>query len=566
VADAFAAKFSADGGTLEYCTFLGGADVDLGRGIGIDDSGFICVTGATVSLDFPIKNAFIPTYSGNTDAFVTRLTPAGDDMVYSTYLGGSGGDAGKGISVNGEGCAFVVGMTQSTDFPLRNAYDSTRNGSLEVFVTKITPDGDALAYSTFVGGSGGDVATHVALDSSGCAYVTGYTPSEDFPLVLSYDSTFSGVNDVFLFKLSSPGADSDGDGILDAMDNCPLVYNPEQTDADGDGVGDGCDACPGFDDRDDVDGDLVPDECDNCPSVANANQADTDGDGVGDVCDVCQGYDDMLDSDGDQVPDGCDNCALQFNPDQVDDDHDGYGAVCDCNDADSIANPETVWYQDLDGDTFGNASVVTVRCQQPLGYVLNGDDCNDTNARVHPGAIWYLDGDSDGYGESDSFVTACDPGPGYALDSADCNDSNPDIHPTADETCNGLDDNCDGQKDEGLEDTDADGFGTACDNCPLVYNPDQADSDGDGTGDACESCCGQYTGGFTGNADCDADGKMNLADITKLIDRIYLSKEPLCCEENGNVDGDTEGKMSLSDITKLIDHIYLSREPTVACP
>lgn len=79
------------------------------------------------------------------------------------------------------------------------------------------------------------------------------------------------------------------------------------------------------------------------------------------------------------------------------------------------------------------------------------------------------------------------------------------------------------------------------------------------------SCCGQYAGGYTGNTDCDSDGKMNLADITRLIDRIYISKTALCCEENGNVDGDAENKMNLADITKLIDHIYLSKDPTAAC-
>jgi hypothetical protein len=79
------------------------------------------------------------------------------------------------------------------------------------------------------------------------------------------------------------------------------------------------------------------------------------------------------------------------------------------------------------------------------------------------------------------------------------------------------------------------------------------------------SCCGAYTGGYTGNTDCDTEGKMALADVTKLIDRVYLSKTPLCCEENGNVDGDPEGKMALADITKLIDHIYLSKQPTALC-
>ena len=81
----------------------------------------------------------------------------------------------------------------------------------------------------------------------------------------------------------------------------------------------------------------------------------------------------------------------------------------------------------------------------------------------------------------------------------------------------------------------------------------------------CLKCCGYYTGGYTGNTDCSVDGKMNLGDVTRLIDRVYLTKNPLCCEENGNVDGDNEGKMGLSDITVLIDHIYLSRQATAAC-
>ena len=78
-------------------------------------------------------------------------------------------------------------------------------------------------------------------------------------------------------------------------------------------------------------------------------------------------------------------------------------------------------------------------------------------------------------------------------------------------------------------------------------------------------CCGRYTGGYTGNTDCDKEGKMGLADITRLIDRVYLSKLPLCCEANGNVDGDDDGRLNLADITKLIDHIYLTKKPTAFC-
>jgi hypothetical protein len=84
-------------------------------------------------------------------------------------------------------------------------------------------------------------------------------------------------------------------------------------------------------------------------------------------------------------------------------------------------------------------------------------------------------------------------------------------------------------------------------------------------GDACESCCGFWTFGYTGNIDCSDDGKRNLADITRLIDNVYISKEALCCIENGNVDGGELAKVNLADITRLIDHVYISKAETAVC-
>lgn len=79
------------------------------------------------------------------------------------------------------------------------------------------------------------------------------------------------------------------------------------------------------------------------------------------------------------------------------------------------------------------------------------------------------------------------------------------------------------------------------------------------------SCCGIYTGGLTGNIDCDNDGNRNLADITRLIDHVYISKLALCCESVGNVDGSSDGNVNLADITRLIDHVYISKAETASC-
>jgi hypothetical protein len=126
--------------------------------------------------------------------------------------------------------------------------------------------------------------------------------------------------------------DSDGDGIVDACDNCPSVYNPNQLDSDGDGIGDVCDNCPSVYNPNqlDSDGDGIGDVCDNCPSVYNPNQLDSDGDGIGDVCDNCPlVYNpDQLDIDGDGIGDACDNCPSVSNPNQEDSEHNGVGDVC----------------------------------------------------------------------------------------------------------------------------------------------------------------------------------------------------------------------------------------------
>jgi hypothetical protein len=131
--------------------------------------------------------------------------------------------------------------------------------------------------------------------------------------------------------------DTDGDGVFDAVDNCPLTENADQMNSDGDSFGDACDNCPTFasDDQTDTDGDGIGDVCDNCPDLANVDQADADADGLGDACDACP-MDAANDSDGDGICGNVDNCPTVYNPNQLDSDGNGIGDACeesyDCGD------------------------------------------------------------------------------------------------------------------------------------------------------------------------------------------------------------------------------------------
>jgi hypothetical protein len=181
---------------LSYSTYLGGSGGDFGSGIAVDSSGSAYVTGGTQSVDFPTSNPF---QASNNSAlgtgFVAKLNPSGSALVYSTYLGGGGTNAGYAIAVDASGNAYVTGMTSSPDFPTVNPFQASNNSALGTgFVAKLNPSGSALVYSTYLGGSVADVGNGIAVDSSGNAHVTGDTLSTDFPVT-------SGA-----FQTTGPGA------------------------------------------------------------------------------------------------------------------------------------------------------------------------------------------------------------------------------------------------------------------------------------------------------------------------------------------------------------------------
>jgi uncharacterized repeat protein (TIGR01451 family) len=206
-ASAFVTKFTADGSALLYSTYLGGSATAYAYGIAVDRSGNAYLTGQTDSTDFPTVNAVQAAYAGEQDSFVSKLSADGSALLYSTYLGGSGNDEAYGIAVDGSDSAYVIGRTDSTNFPTTSgAFQTTIQGPINAFVTKFTSDGSALAYSTYLGGNRGDQGAGIAVDASGSAYVTGSTVSTNFPTVNAFQSSLQDIQAAFVTKFTADGS------------------------------------------------------------------------------------------------------------------------------------------------------------------------------------------------------------------------------------------------------------------------------------------------------------------------------------------------------------------------
>jgi hypothetical protein len=201
--DTFVTKIDAEGAALVYSTYLGGSGGEESTAIAVDGAGKVYVTGESTSLDFPVANAFQPTNRGGMEAFVAKLDATGTAFVYSTYLGGTGDDGGLGVAADSAGNAYVSGFTLSSDFPTANALQSTNRGGQDAFVAKINAGGSALVYSTYLGGEGGEVASGIAVDEAGNAWVTGRTGSTNFPTANPIQPTNHGGNDAFVTKLNA---------------------------------------------------------------------------------------------------------------------------------------------------------------------------------------------------------------------------------------------------------------------------------------------------------------------------------------------------------------------------
>jgi hypothetical protein len=228
----FVLKLNAAGSAALYSTFVGGSGTDTFRGLAVDGNGNAYIAGSTSSNDFPLANAFQSNAGGGLDGFVSKLNASGSGVVYSTRFGGALDDGVYAIAVDQNGAAYLAGETYSYDFPIKNAFQPTKAGSHMTdssqgngFVAKLSPEGDVLVYSSYLGGeicypyycyhpfgpvpqTPGDAAYGIAVDGQGHAYVTGLSNSFTFPLQDSRlpQRTADNVESLFVSKVSSSGA------------------------------------------------------------------------------------------------------------------------------------------------------------------------------------------------------------------------------------------------------------------------------------------------------------------------------------------------------------------------
>lgn len=221
-ADAFVARVSPTGGTLEFSTFLGGATYDYSNSVDVDSGGNTYVIGLTDSADFPATPGVVgPSLRGTYDGFLAKLDGTGTTLVYGTFLGGTWYDGGTSVAVDADGNAFALGWTISADFPVTpGAYDTTLSGGGS-FIAKVDPLGRAFVYATFLEAAANVDPGGIVVDAAGNAFVSGYTDATGFPTTANaFDRTcgtdgtcnYDGVRrywDSYLTELNAAG-----DGLL----------------------------------------------------------------------------------------------------------------------------------------------------------------------------------------------------------------------------------------------------------------------------------------------------------------------------------------------------------------
>jgi hypothetical protein len=242
--DAFVTKLTPNGNSLLFSTYLGGTGFEeVESNLAVDAEGNAYITGETASIDFPVTDgAFQSTPGGGYDGFVAKLNHMGTSLIFATYLGGSGDDRGRGIALDAQDNVYVTGETKSANFPTSsNPFQKNHAGAMDAFVTKFTTDG-SLVYSSFLGGSNTDGGHGIAVDGSGCAYITGETYSDNFPTSPdALQKSQAAYSDAFVTKVNQEGTallystylggDGHDSGNAIAVDSRGRAYIAGQTDS-----------------------------------------------------------------------------------------------------------------------------------------------------------------------------------------------------------------------------------------------------------------------------------------------------------------------------------------------
>jgi hypothetical protein len=226
--DSFIAKYYIRGTSsgLIFSSIIGGSGSDVSVGLGLDPNGNIYLAGSTDSKDFPLVSPISPDYVGKLEVFISKFSPDGTQLIYSSFFGGKNDDKPHAIKVDRNGSAYISGETESRDFPVKTQYKIDRPGLSDIFVAKISQSGAAFDFSTLIGGSSYDRAFAFDIDNEGSVYLTGETSSGDFPIVpyktgwggnvtdFPYDYTYNGGTDCFLVKLTGSGSKLEYSGFF----------------------------------------------------------------------------------------------------------------------------------------------------------------------------------------------------------------------------------------------------------------------------------------------------------------------------------------------------------------
>jgi len=541
-------KLTPDCSSIIWSTYLGGSNWDGWPGLGVDSLGDVYVTGQTYSSNFPTQNALQGTLRGGSDVFVTKLTTNGA-LVYSTYLGGTGNEWWARSGVDDSGHAIIVGLTQSTDLPVVNAFDPTYRGNDDIFLAKFAADGESLVYCTYLGGTAPEENHAITVGPDGGAFVTGLTGSVDYPTTPgAYNRTLvNGDYDCYVTKVASDGSLAystfvggssfeDGMGIFvdrsghayvgggTSSSDFPLVNSYDTTrytmacghvfklSPGGDSLE--YSAILGGNDNWSVVGDIAADDSGRIIAVLATWSAEIPMHNAFDP--TYRGGEDgalvVWDKTGKRIDfstylGGSDNDELRGL---------ALGRDGSIYVTGRIASSDFPTRNAFDSTfNYGGGDAVIIRFADDADHDNLGDAIDNCPFTANPGQE---DSDHDGAGD------ACD--------------------------------NCLGASNPEQKDSDADGLGDFCDNCVNTVNADQKDSNHDGIGDAC--CCTGTRG------DVNMIGIADLSDLSALVSYLTGGGYQLPCPNEANVNG--YGIVDLSDLSLLVAYLTGGLATLIECP